>query len=50
MEVLKKVETKATLTWTWKHMPTLMSFEGCFSFCPIFYVKKYTRNLPKSIL
>jgi hypothetical protein len=47
MEVFQKVETKTSLIWTWKNMPTLILFQGFFCFCPIFYVKKYTRKSPK---
>ncbi len=43
MKVFKKAETKASLTWTWKNMPTLLSFQ----FCPIFYIQKNTRKSPK---
>jgi hypothetical protein len=32
MEVLKKVEAKASLTWTWKNMPTLILFQDFFVF------------------
>jgi len=46
MEVLKKVKTKASLTWTWKNMPTLISFQSFFVFVQI-CIQKYTKNSPK---
>ncbi len=47
MEVLKKVETKASLTWTWKNMPTLISFQGFFVFVQFFALKNTLKNLLK---
>jgi len=37
IEVFKKVENKVPLTWTWKKMSTLTSFQ-CFVFLSIFYI------------
>jgi hypothetical protein len=41
------VEIRASLTWTWKNMPTLILFQGFFCFCKNNYVKKYTTKSPK---
>jgi len=41
------IEIRASLIWTWKNMPTLLFFQRFFCFCPIFYIKKYTRKSPK---
>jgi hypothetical protein len=47
MEVLKKVETKTSLTWTWKNMPTLILFQGFFVFVQFSIFKNTLKNLPK---
>jgi lipid-A-disaccharide synthase-like uncharacterized protein len=46
MEVFKKVETKASLTWTWKNMPTLILFQ-VFFLIQFFTLKNTLENLPK---
>jgi hypothetical protein len=47
MEIFKMVEIRASLAWTWKNMPTLILFQGFLNFCPVLYLRKYTRKSPK---
>jgi hypothetical protein len=37
--VLKKVESRATLTWTWKNMSTLKPFQGFVVFSKFLHLK-----------
>jgi hypothetical protein len=47
MEVLKKVETKASLIWTWKNMPTLIPFQSFFIFVQFSMFENTLKNLQK---
>jgi len=44
--VLKKVESRAPLTWTWRNMSTLKSFQGFCGFS-IFLHLKIIRKIAK---
>ncbi len=50
IDMLKKVESRAPLTWTWKKMSTLTSFKGFCAFVQFFAFKNKLRKFPKWIL
>jgi hypothetical protein len=44
---VQKVESRASLTWTWKKMLTLTSFQGFCVFVQFFVFKNTFKKLPK---
>jgi hypothetical protein len=47
---VKKVEIRAPLTWTWKKMSTLTSFQGFCAFVQFFAFENKLGKFPKWIL
>jgi hypothetical protein len=48
--MLKKVESRAPLSWMWKKMSTLTSFQGFCTFIQFFAFKNRVGKFPKWIL
>jgi hypothetical protein len=45
--MFKKVKSKAPLTWTWKNMSILTTFQGFWGFVHFFMFKNTLKKLPK---